>query len=97
MLPDLAMTHFLTLHGVVTVVAFLFYVITSHVMGQRRHPSAAIAWMLFILLLPYLALPAFLAFRSRKRARPRPAALPDLSRARSIDAWAIETLWVANS
>ena len=92
MLSDLALIHWLTLHGLVAAVAVLFYVITSHVMGQRRHPSAAIAWMLFILLLPYLALPAFLAFGSRKRARPRPAALPDLSRVRSIDAWAIETL-----
>jgi len=60
----------LTLHGLVTVVAVLIYVVTSHAMHQRRHPTAAIAWILFILLVPYLALPAYLSFGSRKRQRP---------------------------
>jgi len=89
MFSDLALV---TLHGLVTTLAVLWYVIASHVMGQRRSPSAAIAWVLFIFLLPYLALPAFLTFGSRKRARPRPGALPDLSRLQSADAWAIETI-----
>jgi cardiolipin synthase len=42
-------------------------------MEQRRHPTAAIAWVLFMVLLPYAALPMFLAFGSRKLARPRAA------------------------
>src|ERR1700694_2703499 len=92
MLPDLAVTHWLTLHGLVTALAVLWYVIASHVMGQRRPPSAAIAWVLFIVLLPYLALPLFLTFGSRKLSRPRSAELPDLSRVRSADAWAVETI-----
>jgi len=91
MLPD-HLTQWLTLHSLVTVVAVLLYIAASHVMAQRRHPSAAIAWMLFILLLPYVALPVFLMFGSRKLARPRPTVPPDLSRARSTDAWAIETI-----
>ena len=70
------LTQWLTLHGLVTAVAVLFYVLTSHVMHQRRQPAAAIAWMLFILLLPYLALPAFLTFGSRKLKRPRSAVSP---------------------
>lgn len=82
----------LTLHGLVTVVAILFYIVSSHLMHQRRQPAAAIAWILFILLLPYLALPVFLIFGSRKLARPRPPAQIDLSRARSTQAWAIETI-----
>jgi cardiolipin synthase len=90
--PDLALTHWLTFHGLVTALAVLWYVIASHVMRQRRQPSAAIAWVLFILLLPYLALPVFLAFGSRKVPRPRLADVPDLSRVRSVDAWAIETI-----
>ena len=63
----------LTLHGLVTVVSVLIYVVTSHVMRQRRHPTAAIAWVFFILLMPYVALPAYLTFGSRKRQRPTPA------------------------
>jgi cardiolipin synthase A/B len=90
--PQLTLTHWLTLHGLVTVVAVLLYIVSSHLMHQRRHPAAAIAWMLFILLLPYLALPAFLTFGSRKLARPRPEARLDLARARSTEAWAIETI-----
>lgn len=87
---ELSLAHWLTLEGLVTVVAVLVYVINSHVMRQRRHPTAAVAWMLFILLLPYLALPVFLLFGSRKLARPQPAALPAL--AGRSDAWAVETL-----
>jgi cardiolipin synthase len=45
-----------------------------------------------MLLLPYVALPIFLTFGSRKLARPRPGAQVDLSRARSTQAWAIETI-----
>jgi cardiolipin synthase len=92
MLPELNLTYWLTLHGLVTALTMLWYVIASHVTGQRRAPSAAIAWVLFIFLLPYLALPALLTFGSRKVARPRSAAAPDLSGARSSDAWAIETI-----
>jgi cardiolipin synthase A/B len=90
-LPDLTLPHWLTLHGLVTVVAVLIYVVSSHLTHQRRQPAAAIAWILFILLLPYLALPAFLSFGSRKLPRPRPPARTDLPKVRTTDAWAIET------
>lgn len=92
MFADMSLIHWLTLHGLVTVVAVLVYVLSSRLMHQRRHPAAAVAWLLFILLLPYLALPVFLVFGSRKLARPaldKPLALPDSGHA---DAWAIETL-----
>jgi len=92
MLGDFTVTHWLTLHGLVTVGAVLFYVITSHVMHQRRHPAAAIAWMLFILLVPYVALPAYLSFGSRKLPRPRAAPRAEPPATHSADAWAIETL-----
>jgi len=71
MFPGLTIAYWLTLHGLVTLLAVLIYVVTAHVLQQRRHPTAAIAWVLFILLLPYAALPAFLTFGSRKQARPR--------------------------
>jgi cardiolipin synthase A/B len=94
MFPGLSTAYWLTLHGLATVVAILLYVIASHVMHQRRHPSAAIAWVLFILLMPYVALPAFLTFGSRKQARPRNrAALLALDPAvpEGEGSWAVQT------
>ena len=95
MFPGLTTAYWLTLHGLATVVAVLLYIIASHVLHQRRHPSAAIAWVLFILLMPYVALPAFLTFGSRKQARPRnyaaalaPPAAPD---ALAEGSWAVQT------
>jgi cardiolipin synthase A/B len=92
MFPGLSIAHWITLHGLVTAVAVLFYVVTSHVMHQRRQPTAAIAWMMFILLLPYLALPAYLTFGSRKLARPRSTATRAASAMSETDAWAIQTI-----
>lgn len=91
MFPGLTLAYWLTVHGLVTAIAVLLYAITSHLLQQRRHPTAAIAWVLFILLVPYLALPAFLTFGSRKQSRPSvrplsPAALSDAD-----DSWATQT------
>jgi cardiolipin synthase len=76
MFPGLTLAYWLTLHGLVTLTAVMVYVLTAHLLQQRRHPAAAIAWVLFILLVPYVALPTFLTFGSRKQARPRATALP---------------------
>ena len=92
MFTDLTRFNWLTLHGLVTVVAVLVYIVSSHLMHQRRHPAAAIAWMLFILLLPYMALPAFLSFGSRKRPRPLRSPLPAPPRNHAVDAWAVDTI-----
>jgi cardiolipin synthase len=83
-------THWLTIHGMVTAAAVLLYVISSHVTQQRRNPTAAIAWVLFMLLLPYLALPAYWIFGTRKVTRPRSvaASLPRLIA--DLDNWAVQ-------
>ncbi len=86
----------LTLHGLVTAVAVLIYVVHSHVMPQRRQPSAAIAWMLFILLVPYLALPAYLVFGSRKLARPAAAQRGARPAPPAQGHWAADTLIALN-
>jgi cardiolipin synthase A/B len=94
MFPGLTTAYWLTLHGLATVVAVLLYIIASHVLHQRRHPSAAIAWVLFILLMPYVALPAFLTFGARKQARPRNRAAlvaPDPTAAAGEASWAVQT------
>jgi cardiolipin synthase A/B len=85
-------TEWLTWHGLVTVVAVLVYVISAQWTHQRRHPTAAIAWILFILLVPYLALPAFLAFGTRKLPRPAAGIRSSPRVPQTTDAWAIETL-----
>lgn len=89
---DLLDAHWLTLHGLCTAVAVLVYILTAHVMRQRRHPAAAIAWVLFILLLPYVALPAFLLFGSRKLKRPSAQARPLPPAPPPEMPWAIDTL-----
>jgi cardiolipin synthase len=91
MFPGLTLAYWLTIHGLVTIVAVLFYAVTAHVLQQRRHPTAAIAWVLFILLLPYVALPAFLTFGSRKQARPRNRPLQDKPETDAEGPWAIQT------
>lgn len=90
MFADLPVAQLLTIHGLVTVAAVLLYAITSHVMQQRRQPTAAIAWMLFILLIPYLALPAYLTFGSRKLVRPSTEMMPPAAPG-SAD-WPIQTI-----
>ncbi|MBC7601686.1 MAG: hypothetical protein H7255_03380 [Ramlibacter sp.] len=91
MLPTFISTHLLTLHALVTVLATLAYVGLSYAVPQRRHPTAAIAWMLFIVLVPYVALPAFLTFGSRKLRRP---AKPTSNRPHAYftQDWAVDTL-----
>ena len=62
-------SNWLSLHGLFTVSGLLVYVVTSHVLQQRRHPSAAIGWVFFMFLLPYAALPLYLLFGTRKLTR----------------------------
>jgi cardiolipin synthase len=66
--------HWISLHGLVVALGLLIYVGASHARHQRRHPSAAIAWVIGLVLLPYLTLPLYLLFGSRKLVRNRPPA-----------------------
>ena len=59
----------LTAHGLVTLTGLMVYAVASHTRRQRRHPSAAIAWVVSLALMPYLALPLYLLFGSRKVIR----------------------------
>lgn len=86
----ISLTTGLTLHGLITLLALLMYVVASHAFNQRRHPTAAIAWVLFILLVPYVALPSFLMFGSRKQNRPA-LQLPRAPAARDDIPWIVQT------
>jgi len=46
----------------------------TRITQQRRHPSAAIAWVVLIVLVPYAGIPLFLLFGTRKFVRPSPHA-----------------------
>ena len=78
MLHEVLIRNWVTLHGFVALLGLVIYVLASHARRQRRHPSAAIAWVVSLALLPYLALPLYFLFGSRKvlhdqSARPAPA------------------------
>lgn len=53
-------------HFLVSTIALLIYVLTTRVRDQRRAPTAAIAWVLGLALVPYLMLPLYLLFGQRK-------------------------------
>jgi cardiolipin synthase len=73
---DLEPSGWFSLHGVLTAFGLLVYAVGSHALHQRRHPSTAVAWVLTILLLPEVGVPAYLLFGTRKlpKAGPRAAA-----------------------
>ena len=60
----------LLLHAAFVLAGLLIYVMGTHASGQRRHPSAALAWVLTITLLPYVGLPLYILLGTRKFARP---------------------------
>ncbi len=68
-IPEFTARHLLTVHGLVVLLGLAIYVIASHVRRQRRHPSAAIAWVVSLALVPYVALPLYLVFGNRKVLR----------------------------
>ena len=59
-------THWATLHSLVVVSGLSTYAVMSHLLRQRRHPSAAIAWVVSISLFPYAAFPLYLLLGTRK-------------------------------
>jgi cardiolipin synthase len=72
--PGFIERNWLTLHGLVVAFGLVVYVMASRALYQRHHPSAAIAWVVMLTLVPYVALPLYFMFGSRKvPARQRPA------------------------
>jgi cardiolipin synthase len=59
----------ITLHSLVVAISVLVYVLTTRAEHERRPPSIAIAWVLGMIALPYLALPTYLLFGRRKLPR----------------------------
>jgi len=66
----------LTMHSLVIVISVLTYVLTTRIGEERRPPSIAIAWVLGMIAVPYLALPMYLFFGRRKLQRkPSPSGI----------------------
>lgn len=57
-------------HLAAVTLGLLAYVLTTRIGRQRRHPSAAVAWVLAMVAFPYAGVPLFLLFGTRKMARP---------------------------
>jgi cardiolipin synthase len=88
-LPRLQLTDWLSIHGFIVAFGLLVYVLTSHSMRKRRDPAAAISWVLTIALIPYIGLPLFLFFGTRKltHARSLAAEEPRSPRCDTDAAW----------
>ena len=57
-------------HAGFVFAGLLIYVMATRLREQRRYPSAAMAWVLAIVAFPYIGVPAFLLFGTRKFIRP---------------------------
>lgn len=57
-------------HGAFVGFGLLIYILVTRIGQQRRHPSAAIAWVIGIAAFPYMGIPLFLLFGTRKFVRP---------------------------
>ena len=78
--------YLLTLHAIVVAFGLIIYVGVARALPQRRDPSAAIAWVVALALLPYVAVPLYLMFGSRKLLmRDAPALLPPIAPAAADD------------
>ncbi len=63
-------------HLAFVAAGLLTYVVVTRIRRQRRAPYAALAWVMSIAAFPYLGLPLFLVFGTRKVVRPRTEAQP---------------------
>ena len=67
-----SLVYFIYFHLGTIVVDLLVLSSLGHMVYQRREPTSMIAWLLAIILLPYIAVPLYFIFRSRKLSRMRP-------------------------
>lgn len=77
-------------HGMLVLAGLLVYLTSTRITRQHRHPSAALAWVLTITLLPYIGIPLYLLIGVRKvpRAQSRPRRQP-ASPAATVPHWAL--------
>jgi cardiolipin synthase len=76
------------LHAAAVATGLLLYVALTHSGRQRRAPASAMAWVIGLIAFPYLALPIYLLFGTRKLAHARAADDPPPSEQGGDAAWA---------
>lgn len=67
-LTEIIPRHWISLHGFAVFAGLAIYAAASHLLRQRRHPSASIAWLISLVVIPYVALPLYLMIGRRKIA-----------------------------
>ena len=67
-----------TLHGLLSALGLLIFVVGSRALQQRRHPSAALAWVMAIMLLPEIGVPLYLMFGTRKLPKAMRRPVPEI-------------------
>ena len=80
MMQSFPLSRLLTLHSLVVLFGLGIYILTSHVRRQRRNPSAAIAWVVSLSLIPYVALPLYFLFGNRKALKVQATSAVDTGR-----------------
>jgi cardiolipin synthase len=79
----------LSQHFLVVTFALLVYVLSTRARREQRAPTTAIAWVMGLTLLPYVALPMYLLFGQRKL---RPAGSPRPPRSMPVGHWAADLI-----
>ncbi|MCB2180905.1 MAG: PLDc N-terminal domain-containing protein [Desulfobulbaceae bacterium] len=88
------MNHWFESHFAIVIGVLLAVAAIGHMLQQRRAPSSTVAWLLIMVLLPYIGIPLYILLGGRKMARiaqsKRPVYLNEsdilpLSEASSID------------
>lgn len=59
--------YWLQAHAAIVVVSILVVITATLILQQQRTPQSILAWLLFVMLVPYLAIPLFLVLGSRKQ------------------------------
>ncbi|SEN09338.1 cardiolipin synthetase 2 [Loktanella fryxellensis] len=55
-------------HGEIVLIGFVVLAAATYLLQQRRSPQSTAAWLLFLIMVPYLAIPIFVGLGVRKRA-----------------------------
>ncbi|WP_438999055.1 PLDc N-terminal domain-containing protein, partial [Variovorax beijingensis] len=76
-------------HFLVVTFALLVYVLTTRARREQRAPTTAIAWVMGLVLMPYVILPMYLLFGQRKL---RPAGSPRPARTAARGHWAADLI-----
>lgn len=76
-------------HLLVVTFALLVYVLTTRARREQRAPSTAIAWVMGLVLVPYIILPMYLLFGQRKL---RPSGSPRPPRSAPAGHWAADLI-----